>query len=73
VFEAPPSNENEEPGDLAHLERRERIGRYLSWHFRRQLSMGAHNTRRSFPVLYKVDNRKRYMVARMGRIPRRHH
>ncbi|TFK27262.1 TrkH-domain-containing protein [Coprinopsis marcescibilis] len=39
VFEAPPDDEDEEPGDLSKLDRKERVGRYLSWHLRRQTSI----------------------------------
>ncbi|KAF8890777.1 cation transport protein-domain-containing protein [Infundibulicybe gibba] len=39
VFEAPPDGEDEEPADLAKLAPRERVGRYLHWHIRRQLSV----------------------------------
>jgi len=41
VFEAPPDDEDEEPNDINNLKtRRERIGRYLGWHLRRQMSIG---------------------------------
>jgi len=41
VFEAPPDDEDEEPNDINGLKtRRERIGRYLGWHLRRQMSIG---------------------------------
>ncbi|KAJ7448435.1 potassium transporter [Mycena galericulata] len=39
VFEEPPPQEDEEPMDLDKLEPRERIGRYLLWHFNRQMSI----------------------------------
>ncbi|KAF9007033.1 potassium transporter [Cyathus striatus] len=40
VFEAPPDDEDEEPDDLnAVKSRRERLGRYLGWHLRRQMSI----------------------------------
>jgi len=40
VFEAPPVDENDEPNDLHSLpSRKERIGRYLGWHLRRQMSI----------------------------------
>ncbi|TFK37547.1 potassium transporter [Crucibulum laeve] len=40
VFDVPPEDEDEEPDDLNNLKtRRERIGRYLSWHVRRQMSI----------------------------------
>ncbi|KAG9217695.1 hypothetical protein CCMSSC00406_0003616 [Pleurotus cornucopiae] len=38
VFEAPPPDEDEEPGDLENLPSRERVGKYLDWHLRRQIS-----------------------------------
>ncbi|KAF4568438.1 hypothetical protein EYR40_010154 [Pleurotus pulmonarius] len=38
VFEAPPADEDEEPGDLEALPPRERVGKYLDWHLRRQVS-----------------------------------
>lgn len=41
VFEAPPPDEDEEPGDLENLPSRERVGKYLDWHLRRQISNGA--------------------------------
>lgn len=41
VFEAPPADEDEEPGDLETLPPRERIGKYLGWHLRRQVANGA--------------------------------
>ena len=40
IFEAPPDQEDQEPEDLNTLEPRQRIGRYLSWHLRRQLANG---------------------------------
>ncbi|TFK62975.1 TrkH-domain-containing protein [Pluteus cervinus] len=41
VFEEPPDEEDEEPADgvMEKFNRRERIGRYMNWHFRRQLSI----------------------------------
>ncbi|EDR09603.1 uncharacterized protein LACBIDRAFT_326076 [Laccaria bicolor S238N-H82] len=40
VFERPPDQEDEEPNDLGKLEtRRERVGRYVGWHLRRQMSI----------------------------------
>ncbi|KIM41983.1 hypothetical protein M413DRAFT_445173 [Hebeloma cylindrosporum] len=40
VFEVPPIDENEEPNDVNSLvSRKERVGRYLGWHLRRQMSM----------------------------------
>ena len=43
IFEEPPIDENEEPNDLNSLpSRKERIGRYLGWHLRRQMSIGAY-------------------------------
>lgn len=53
VFEPPPDDEDEEPTDLGKLESRERIGRYLGWHFRRQLSVGAQYILLCFPGLDK--------------------
>jgi len=42
VFEKPPDQEDEEPDDLGKLEsRRERVGRYVGWHLRRQMSIGV--------------------------------
>lgn len=40
VFEEPADDEDEEPNDLTTLEPRQRIGRYVGWHLRRQLSIG---------------------------------
>lgn len=41
VFETPSEDEDEEPeNDLAKLGPRERVGRYVGWHLRRQLSIG---------------------------------
>ncbi|CAA7262705.1 unnamed protein product [Cyclocybe aegerita] len=40
VFEAPPDDEDEEPDDINKLgTRRERVGRYVGWHLRRQMSI----------------------------------
>ncbi|KAH6904402.1 potassium transporter [Coprinopsis sp. MPI-PUGE-AT-0042] len=39
VFEAPPDDEDEEPSDLQKLERTERVGKYVGWHLRRQMSI----------------------------------
>ncbi|KAJ2931924.1 hypothetical protein H1R20_g5183, partial [Candolleomyces eurysporus] len=40
VFEAPPDDEDEEPAELNAINsRNERIGRYLGWHLRRQMSI----------------------------------
>ncbi|KAF9011641.1 TrkH-domain-containing protein, partial [Hymenopellis radicata] len=39
IFEAPPDDEDEEPADLDKYEPRERVGKYLSWHLRRQVSI----------------------------------
>ncbi|KAH9477208.1 Low-affinity potassium transport protein [Psilocybe cubensis] len=40
IFEAPPDDENDEPADLNQIpEGTERVGRYLGWHMRRQLSI----------------------------------
>ncbi|KAH6904408.1 potassium transporter [Coprinopsis sp. MPI-PUGE-AT-0042] len=39
VFEASPDDENEEPSDLHKLERTERVGKYIGWHLRRQMSI----------------------------------
>ncbi|KAF8888456.1 potassium transporter [Gymnopilus junonius] len=40
VFEAPPDDEDEEPADLSQIPSgKERVGRYIGWHLRRQLSM----------------------------------
>ncbi|KAF8200316.1 potassium transporter [Pholiota molesta] len=40
VFAAPPDDEDEEPEGLDKIKsRRERVGRYLGWHLRRQLSI----------------------------------
>lgn len=42
VFEAPPEDEDEEPDDINRLKtRRERVGRYVGWHIRRQMSIGT--------------------------------
>ncbi|KAJ7586206.1 potassium transporter [Mycena floridula] len=38
VFEEPPEDD-EEPDDMSKLEPRQRIGRYVGWHLRRQLSI----------------------------------
>lgn len=38
IFEESPDGEEDEPVDLHHLESRQRIGRYLGWHLRRQLA-----------------------------------
>ncbi|KDR65851.1 hypothetical protein GALMADRAFT_162346 [Galerina marginata CBS 339.88] len=40
VFEAPPDDEDEEPADLDRIPSgKERVGRYIGWHLRRQLSI----------------------------------
>ncbi|KAF8153943.1 potassium transporter [Crassisporium funariophilum] len=40
VFEAPPDDEDEEPDEILKAKtRRERVGRYLGWHLRRQMSV----------------------------------
>ncbi|EAU87693.2 hypothetical protein CC1G_08729 [Coprinopsis cinerea okayama7 len=39
VFEAPPDDEDEEPDDLHKLGRKERVGKYIGWHLRRQMSI----------------------------------
>ncbi|KAF9476894.1 TrkH-domain-containing protein [Pholiota conissans] len=40
IFEAPPDDEDEEPQGLEKIKSgRERVGRYLGWHLRRQLSI----------------------------------
>ena len=40
VFEAPPDDEDEEPEDIHKItSRKERIGRYVGWHVRRQMSI----------------------------------
>lgn len=40
VFEAPPDDEDEEPEDINKISsRKERIGRYVGWHVRRQMSI----------------------------------
>ncbi|KAF8968787.1 cation transport protein-domain-containing protein [Flammula alnicola] len=40
VFEAPSDDEDEEPTDLTQIKSgRERVGRYIGWHLRRQLSI----------------------------------
>ncbi|KAF5352975.1 hypothetical protein D9758_007968 [Tetrapyrgos nigripes] len=39
VFEPPPDDEDEEPEELKKYEPRQRIGRYLGWHLRRQMSI----------------------------------
>ncbi|KAK7441785.1 hypothetical protein VKT23_016447 [Stygiomarasmius scandens] len=39
VFEPPPEDEDEEPTDLAAYAPRQRVGRYLGWHLRRQMSI----------------------------------
>lgn len=44
IFEAAPDDEDEEPTDLETLEPRERVGKYLSWHIRRQVSIGVFST-----------------------------
>lgn len=42
IFEPPPDAEDEEPDDITKLpSRRERVGRYLGWHLRRQMSIGT--------------------------------
>lgn len=41
VFESPPDDKDAEPDDIPKLpSRRERVGRYLGWHLRRQMSIG---------------------------------
>jgi hypothetical protein len=45
IFEAPLGEIKE---DLAKLPSRERVGRYVSWHLRRQLSIGVY-----FPHFYR--------------------
>lgn len=41
MFQKSPDREDEEPNDLGKLEtRRERVGRYVGWHLRRQMSIG---------------------------------
>lgn len=43
VFAALPDDEDEEPEGLDKIKsRRERVGRYLGWHLRRQLSIGVY-------------------------------
>ncbi|KAL0952812.1 hypothetical protein HGRIS_007037 [Hohenbuehelia grisea] len=39
VFEAEPEDEDEEPQGLEELAPRQRVGRYLGWHLRRQMSV----------------------------------
>lgn len=40
VFEKPPDDEDEEPEELHKIEsRKERVGRYVGWHLRRQMSV----------------------------------
>ncbi|THU94444.1 hypothetical protein K435DRAFT_829295 [Dendrothele bispora CBS 962.96] len=39
VFEPPPEDEDEEPEDLGKYAPRQRVGRYLGWHLRRQMSI----------------------------------
>lgn len=41
VFEAQPEEVEEEPTDFGNLGPRQRVGRYIGWHLRRQLSIGA--------------------------------
>ena len=42
VFEPPPDDEDEEPADLNQIKSgKERVGRYIGWHLRRQLSIGV--------------------------------
>lgn len=44
VFEAPPDDEDEEPSDLHKLERKERVGKYIGWHLRRQMANGLYTS-----------------------------
>ena len=70
VFEEPPDEEDEEPADLNTLEPRQRIGRYVGWHLRRQISIG---TRLSYTIIaHRSHVILRYLVAGMGRLPGRH-
>ncbi|THU84430.1 TrkH-domain-containing protein [Dendrothele bispora CBS 962.96] len=39
IFEPPPEDEDEEPSDLGKRAPRQRVGRYLGWHLRRQMSI----------------------------------
>ncbi|THU78970.1 hypothetical protein K435DRAFT_973314 [Dendrothele bispora CBS 962.96] len=39
VFEPPPEDEDEEPEDFGKCAPRQRVGRYLGWHLRRQMSI----------------------------------
>lgn len=42
VFEEPDEDDDEEPTDIGKLKtRRERIGRYVGWHWRKQMSIGS--------------------------------
>jgi hypothetical protein len=65
IFEAPLGEIKE---DLAKLPSRERVGRYVSWHLRRQLSIGAF-----LPYFYHTRSNlvgNRYMVVSMGNFHR---
>jgi hypothetical protein len=56
VFEAPPDDEDEEPSEelKAINSRKERIGRYLGWHLRRQTSIGEQGHFPISPILSQL-------------------
>lgn len=63
-----PEDSDDEP-DLSGTPR-ERIGKYLNWHLRRQLSIGHTNSliRRMIFLCHR-----RYLVACLGCLPHLHH
>jgi hypothetical protein len=50
VFQEPPEEDSEEPNNLPPvIGRRDRIGKYLGWHLRRQLTNGEHHNHFNHP------------------------
>lgn len=72
IFEAP-VHEDDEPEGLEKLpSESERVGRYVGWHLRRQLSIGQYNVIERYVVkpAYSIhfSTLSRYLVACLGRI-----
>ena len=73
IFEAPVGDLQE---DLEQLPSRERIGRYVHWHLRRQLSIGMLFTERHFyiPALFDyIVLGNRHLVVGVGDFHCRNH
>jgi len=72
VFEAPPDDEEEDPeiGDLTKVKsRKERVGRYVSWHVRKQMSIGEW-PRSTLPLRHgRLNCVYRHLVACLGCLP----